>query len=292
MRPPPREAQGKGEMASDGRTTKALHDLGLVEALRTLRRQVWLVLGVAAAVATIAVVLSLLQDKEYTASATVYSRSSAQVVLVRAPKQYNSALIAPRFDAGREAVSSTRLASLDVVARRTAQRIGGGLSGEELSGMLDVRPILESDLIELQATASSPRLAAEYANAFAREYIEFRYEGDESKVRRATRLVTRQLRGIPESRLSARALRSRRQHLQILNIVAALQTGNLEFVGSAKPPSSPSSPKPARNGFFGLVLGLLLGLTLGLIRDRIGARSNQRTVPRRWVDRVASRESR
>jgi len=269
---------------------KSVHDLGLVEALRALRRQLWLVLGVAAAVTAVAVVLSLLQDDEYTASATVHSRNLASVVVVRGgPESFRTLLVAPRPDAGREVVSTARLASLDVVTDRTAERIGRGLSGEELSGMLDVRPILESDLVEFQATAARPRLAAEFANAFAREYIEFRHQDDRSKVRRATRLVKRQLSGIPRSRLTGRALRSRRKVHRNLEIVAALQSGNLKLVDRAKPPSIPSSPKPARNGLLGLGLGLLLGVTLGLIRDRIGARSrSERAVRAPMVDRVPS----
>jgi uncharacterized protein involved in exopolysaccharide biosynthesis len=279
-------------MATDGRqgsTVKNVHDLGLVEALRALRPQLWLVLGVAAAVAAAAVVLSLLQDDEYTASATVYARNSGSVVVVSGPPRFRTSLIAPRPDAGREVISTTRLASLDVVADRTAERIGRGMSGEELSGMLDVKPILESDLVEFQATAARPRLAAEFANAFAREYIDYRNAKDDSKVKRATRLVTRQMRGLPASRINPHILRSRRQQLHILDIVAALQSGNLDLIDKAKPPSSSSSPKPARNGLFGLMLGLLLGVAVGLIRARIGARStNEPTVPGRMADRVAS----
>jgi uncharacterized protein involved in exopolysaccharide biosynthesis len=279
-------------MATDGRqrsTVKSVHDLGLVEALRALRPQLWLVLGIAAAVGGVAFVLSLLQDDEYTASATVLSRNQASVVLVRGPKHYRTGLIAPRPDAGREVVSSARLASLDAVTDRAAERLGRGLSGEELRGMVDVKPILESDLLEFQATAARPRLAAEFANAFAREYVEFRHEQDRSKIRRATRMVKRELRGIPASRLKPAGVRSRRQQLETLNIVASLQTGNLGVVDRAKPPSGRSSPHPARNALVGLALGLLLGVTVGLIRARIGARSrSEPTVPGPMVDRVAS----
>ena len=270
---------------------KSVHDLGLVEALRALRRQLWLVLGVAVAVAAVAVGLSLLQEKEYTASATVYSRNSASVVLVRGPKRgYRTEFIAPRADPGREAASSTRLASLDVVSDGIAKRIGGGLSGEEISTMVDVRPVLESDVLEFEATARRPRHAAELANAFAREYIDFRTEMDTAKVERGTRLVERELRGIPATRrLAANSLRSKQYLKRAMEIVTSLQSGNIELVETAKPPSSPSSPKPARNGLLGLALGLLLGVTIGLIRARISARSRaEPTVPGPMVDRVAS----
>jgi polysaccharide biosynthesis transport protein len=285
-------------MATDGREgskLKSVHDLGLVEAFGALRRQLWLVIGIAAAVAVVATVLSLMKDDEYTATATVFARNSSSVVVVRAPKHYNykTALIAPRPDAGREVVSGVEVASLDVVTDRTAKLIGGGVSGEELSDKLEVSPVLESDLLEFQATAAKPRLAAEYANAFARAYIGFRRDKDRSKVRSATRAVKRGLRGIPASRLAARDLRLRRQQLGTLNIIAALQSGNTEFVERAKPPSTPSSPQPARNAVLGVALGLLLGITVALMRGRLGGRSkSERTVPGPMIDRVASGEHR
>jgi uncharacterized protein involved in exopolysaccharide biosynthesis len=271
-----------------------VHDLGLAEALRALRREAWVVLGVTAAVGAVAILFSLLQGKEYTASATVYSRDSASVVLLRGPKRnYRVEFVAPRQDPGREAVSSTRLASLDIISHRIAKRIGGGLSAEAISDMIDVRPVLESDVLEFQATARTPRLAAELANVFAHTYIGFRTEADFNKVKRGARLIERELRGIPARRLAGRGLRSRAYQLRTLEIITSLQSGNLEFVEKAKPPSSPSSPSPARSGLIGLGLGLLLGIAFGLIRDRIrGGSRSERMVPHRWVDRVASREYR
>ncbi|MGH2993229.1 MAG: GNVR domain-containing protein [Solirubrobacterales bacterium] len=287
-------------MATDGgqgSSVKTVHDLGVVEALRALRPQLWLVLAVSVGVAALAAGLSLLQEKEYTASSTLYSRTAASVVLIHGPKLdakgYQSALIAPRLEPEREATTTGRLASLDLVSDRVAKRIDGGLSGEELSSMLEVNPVLESDIIEFQATAPRPALAARLANAYGREYERFRHSRDRAAVKRATRVVVRQLRGLPARRLAERFLGSPRRQLDTLRTVTALQSGNVDFIERAEVPSSPSSPKPARAAALGLGLGILLGIALGLIRERISTRSKtERAVPEPIVDRVAPRGNR
>lgn len=260
----------------DGSTVKTVHDLGLTEAFRALRRQWWLVLGVTIAVAAVAFGLSLIQEKTYTASATLYARIAPSVVLVNGPQRdiegNKSIFVSPRPEPGRESVTGARLASLDEVSDRTAERIGGEVSGDEIKSKVEVKPLLNTDLFRIQVTDRSPEFAAKLANALAREYIEFRYEADVAKVKRAARLVERGLGASHEDRPSAQFLRSRRQQLGMLENITALQTGNLDLVETAKVPSSPSSPKPARNGVLGLALGLLLGIALGLARDRIQAR--------------------
>lgn len=276
---------------------KNVQDITLVDTLRALRRQLWLVLVVALAVAAVAAVLSLLKEKEYTASATIFSRNAASVVLIHGPKLdkrgYQSALIAPRIEPEREATTNTQLASLDAVYERVAKRVGGDLSAEEISGMLDVKPVLESDVLEFQASARRPELAAELANAYGREYVEFRRARDRAKVERATREVVRQLRGLPERRRAARLLDSSSEQLNILRGITALQSNNVNVVEAAEAPSSPSSPKPARTAVLGLGLGILLGIALALIRDRITMRSTgNRPVSESIVDRVAPRGNR
>jgi capsular exopolysaccharide synthesis family protein len=52
-------------------------------------------------------------------------------------------------------------------------------------------------------------------------------------------------------------------------VLASLQTGNAELVQPAELPTSPSSPKPLRNGLIGALLGLLLGIGLAFLFERL-----------------------
>ena len=57
-----------------------------------------------------------------------------------------------------------------------------------------------------------------------------------------------------------------------LELLAALQTGNAEVVQRARPPETPSSPKPVRSAAIGLMLGLLLAVAATLIREQVDRR--------------------
>jgi capsular exopolysaccharide synthesis family protein len=57
-----------------------------------------------------------------------------------------------------------------------------------------------------------------------------------------------------------------------LKLLVSLQTGDAQLVQPAVPPTSPVTPKPARNIAVGAVFGLLLGLGLAFLRDRLDRR--------------------
>lgn len=61
-----------------------------------------------------------------------------------------------------------------------------------------------------------------------------------------------------------------RQQLENLELTAGIvQSGGVQLLTEADPPSSPISPKPVRNAALALVLGSLLGVGLAFLRDHL-----------------------
>jgi succinoglycan biosynthesis transport protein ExoP len=241
--------------------TSSIHDF-----LRAIRRRWGVVLICLVVAPGAAVGFSLLQEKQYSASASLLFR-----VAGIDQQLFGVPLFTPR-DPAREAATNEGLVSLDIVASRTAPRLEPPLSRDTVRDKVEIEAQGESDLVSITATDRSPAFAAQLANVFAQEYIVFRRQADRERVTEAHRLVRDSIsRLTPTERKSERGklLKERSQQLET---IAQLQTGNAELVQPARRPSSPSSPKPVRNGIVGGVLGLLLGIVLALLLDRFDRR--------------------
>jgi capsular polysaccharide biosynthesis protein len=214
-----------------------------------------------------ALAVSLLQEKEYIAKASL---------LFRDPqfdqKLFGSTFVEESNDPAREAATNVELVSFEEVADRTARRLGRGLSGEDVSDATEVEAEGQSDIVSISATARDPKFAASLANTFGEEYVDFRREADRSTIREAQQLVRRDLRGLSAKERRSGPGESLAGRLSQLGVLASLQTGNAELAERARPPDDPASPQPLRNAALGLVLGALLGLGLALLVDRLDRR--------------------
>jgi succinoglycan biosynthesis transport protein ExoP len=240
----------------------------LEQMLQVLRRRWLLVVFTALAVPLAALGFSLSQTEEYTAESSLLFRDAGVD-----QQLFGSAFFSESSDPEREAATNIRLVSLDGVANRTAAALPAlRLSGSEVSGKIDVSEEGDSDIATIAATDEDPAVASRLANTFAREFIEFRRQADRSTIQRAQRLVQAQLDRLPPEETESSEAAQLRQREQELRILASLQTGDVELVQRAKPPSSPSSPKTQRNVALGLVLGLLLGIAVALLREQLDRR--------------------
>jgi capsular exopolysaccharide synthesis family protein len=235
--------------------------------LTVIRRRIAVIVLCTALVSGAALALSLLQEKEYTATATLLFRDPQLD-----QKLFGSSFVDSTSDAQREAATNLKLVSLDIVAARTARAIGRGFTEGDVSDRIETSSESEADVVSIEASDRDPQFAARLANRFAEEYIGFRRGADRAKIAAAEQLVQRQLDRLPPEEQASPSARSLRERLQELQIVTALQTGNAEQVEVAQPPTSPSSPRPRRNTAIGAVLGLLLGLAMAFLLERLDRR--------------------
>jgi succinoglycan biosynthesis transport protein ExoP len=240
----------------------------LERVIRVARRNIGLILLCVVLAPAAALAVSVLQSKEYTASASL---------LFRDPGLDQKFTGAPFFQEGQDearlAATNLRLVSLDSVATLTARKIGKpGFGREDVSNAVEVAADGPSDVVTVKATDRDPRFAADLANTYAREYIVFRREADRAKVREAQSLVQRRLDAMTPEELAGSSGRDLEDSARQLELLAALQTGNAEQVERARPPTSASSPKPTRSVALGVVLGLLLAVGTTLIREQLDRR--------------------
>ena len=128
-------------------------------------------------------------------------------------------------------------------------------------------------MVKITATASTPGAAALAANTLARENIAYRRTTSLRRIRRAIRETQAQLRGLDTtSPTNSGTTTALQQRLSDLRSQAATDDGDASIVSRATPPSSASSPKPARNALIGGLAGLLIGLLLALIWEQFDRR--------------------
>jgi polysaccharide biosynthesis transport protein len=238
----------------------------LERVLAILRRRALLILACVVVAAAAAFGFSELQQKEYSASASLLFRNPGF-----AEDLFGTTSTAANPVPAREAATNEKLVGLKVVAQRAAKQLNG-LSPDDVESMVSVESQGEAELVGVTATSHDPAQAQLVANTFARQFISFRAEADKSRLLTAKKLAEKELHRLPKDEQIGVRGQALSRAVEKLGVLASLQTGNAELVQPATLPTSPSSPKPKRNTILGAILGLLLGIGLAFLLERLNRR--------------------
>lgn len=229
--------------------------------LRIVRRRKWIVIQAVIVVPLLALIFSVAQEKEYTATATLLFRQAPVGV----------AEVEEVIDPTREAANNRELVGLPVVAEKASESLEG-VAAVDVLDAVEVEASAEADTAKISATTPDPELSAAMANAYGQAYITFRRQADRAQVQDAIDVAESSLSQLSPSDLEGKEGAALNEQLDRLRLAQALQTGGAELVQPATAPQSPSAPKPVRNTALGLILGLVLGFGLAALMERIDRR--------------------
>lgn len=249
-----------------------------------LRRQRWIVLGTVALVVVVAMAVTAFQTPTY--------ESSAHVVLRPTEALSDANLLDQVFYTESTLQTERQVIDSPEIAERVAGALGLEDPPQELTALIETSIVRDSQVIAITARVpEDPVRAAELAQGFADEYIEYRRERAVTETTAAADALEERVRAVraraaelsadlrgasPEEAAlieeSRAALLSQLAQLetQITGLrTAGTTTGGGSVIQPAQTPTSPVSPKPLRTGVLALVLGAMLGVGLAFLRDSL-----------------------
>lgn len=244
--------------------------------LKVLKRRLPVIVLCTVVVAAVAVAYSLTATRKYTATASLVFNSgqvSQQLAGLQATNNANEATAIQATD--------VQLVELGNMAAKTASQLStvpGALSAARDLTEASVRRAIsataqgESNIVNVAAEASSPRLAAAIANTYVRTFVDEQQNSNQSYYASALQLVQHQVASLTPAQRNSAAGLALEERLQSLSLLASLKGDTVQIAQLATVPTSPSSPKTARNITLGVIAGLLLGLAIALIWERLDRR--------------------
>jgi tyrosine-protein kinase len=229
-------------------------DQSLVRYWMVLRERVWIIVACTVLVFAAAVLYVKVAPRSYQATAEleVQAASSDNTVLAPLPVLHSSG------DPTTDVLTGASLVTRQPVAAAVVSSLGLKMSPSAALDAVSATPIGQTDLVAVQATASSPQLAQRLANAFVTQTIALSTAAMHASIQGEMPTLKDQLAAVPSGqRYGAGTLGAQIQELEQLLLQ---KDPTLVSEAPAVLPTAPSSPKTKLSLVAGLVAGLLVGV--------------------------------
>lgn len=245
----------------------ASEDAAAARLIRRTLQQWWLILLCAVVAGAAGYLASSSREKTYSATAIVQLNDIdlASVFLAQNLQQQGQ-------DAQTKAATAAKLATLPRVREAASDALGGRLTADELSNAISVASEPDTTLVDITATAASPQLAADAANAVREAFIKTRQEAATSSLRNAQLGLQKQVDGLSQAQRETLAGQTLTTRLEQLNTLINTAGAGVTTAQPATPPESASSPNPRRDAILAFIAGALLGTGIALLRARLDDR--------------------
>jgi capsular exopolysaccharide synthesis family protein len=276
--------------------------IALRDVLRILRHRRWQILGIVAVSTLTALLISLQLPKRYTAEAQLVVGPTIPDAALPEARTTNEA---GPLGLDLPAETQTRILVSPVIAKRVVKHLG--LSSDpslikELTKHVEAKAMTDN-LLLVTANGSSPAVAVDLANGFAKSYLDYRRDSAKEALQALSRDYNRRARDAQleadelSQQINAASARGASRDVarltaeqsDLLDQVRALtrtaqraassqESGysSGEVIAPASPFTHSSSPNPYRNVLMGFILGWAVGVSVALLREHVNDRVNTR----------------
>ena len=243
--------------------------------LRVIRARAWVIALAVIVVLGVTLILAYGSTPQYSASSQLVFQPNSLDKTLFGTQVY------PDSNQPRDVETGAKLVKVEQVAEAVKQQLTLPYSTAQLLATVDVTTSSADNLLQISAVGSDPVMAAEVANAFAKQFVLFRQNTDKATLAAARSLVKQQLDGLSAQEATSAYAQTLRDKYASLQLLEAIQNGGFTVVQEAVPAAAPFSPKPVRNGLLALGVGIILGLCLAFLLEYVDKRiSDVKTLER------------
>jgi succinoglycan biosynthesis transport protein ExoP len=234
------------------------------DALRLLRRQIWVIVITTVIAVAAAVAYSVLKTPQYQATADLRSVDQSEYLpVIGVGTGFNN------LDPAKRAAQTAERVTTPEIVDAVSKDVKSDLSTSQVKDSVSAAVNPDNNLIALTARADSAKLAADLANAYAEETKRVLTDDERDSLRRAADGLQSQAKKENDVTIKLTTLRRAAQLRSIAEIARPVEIASL-----AGEPGSPASPRPVRDGVLALFLGLIFGTLLAFLRDSFDRRLN------------------